>query len=508
MLCRGMRTLGQYIAIAALLSVLAQNSPAAMNPAIMLLLNNADKIKLVKTFPGDFDLVISPVVFDGQIWFSAADLEHGQELWRSDGTPEGTVMVTDINPGQNPSLPLFQTVYHGALYYFAMDASSGFELRKTFWDTGLNDYRTVLVKDIMPGANDSSDLVGGRLVPFKDRLFFVADDGVSGKEIWMSDGTAAGTVRVTDIAPGAASAYPQYLTVLDTAINNPFSLYGDILVFSASDGSTGRELWKIYRHFLMPYDYIVNQVRDICIPACDGSPGPIGLPFSFSLYQGDLYFSARENINGRELWRTNGYAAGTEMVKNIAPGNADGLSVQGGSLVFNDELYFPASSGTSVADLWRSDGTESGTYQAFNAGPDSLTLLNFIDNDGLFFSTVIETPSGTEATLWKRYWNQASLSWQAKPVSDLFVFPENSPIIFGANAALQDSMYFMGMTPEYGSSPAEYGLYKITEEDKVVRIVRGVPLHSAPLGLLAHQNTLYFFAKDEEGVVMLLKLNP
>lgn len=325
----------------------------------------------------------------------------------------------------------------------------------------------------------------------------------------MSDGTNAGTVRVTDIAPGAANADPQYLTVLDTTINNPLSFFGDILVFSARDGSTGRELWKIYRNIFVPHNYIAAQVRDICIPVCDGSPRPIGLPFSFSLYQGDLYFSATENTNGRELWRTDGSTGGTAMVKNIAPGNADGLAnMSMGSLVFNDELYFTAASGTSVADLWRSDGTESGTYQAFNAGPDSLTLLNFTDNDGLFFSTAIETPSGTEATLWKRYWDQASLSWQAKPVSDLLVYPENIAILWGTSAALQDSMYFMGITPEYGSSLAEYGLYKITEEDKVVRIVRGVPLHNAPSGLLAHQNTLYFFARDEEGVVMLLKLNP
>jgi ELWxxDGT repeat protein len=64
-------------------------------------------------------------------------------------------------------------------------------------------------------------------------LYFSADDGASGYELWKSDGTAAGTVRVKDISAGASSSTPFYLTNV-----------GGTLYFSANDGVSGNELWK------------------------------------------------------------------------------------------------------------------------------------------------------------------------------------------------------------------------------------------------------------------------
>src|SRR5262249_34349329 len=64
-------------------------------------------------------------------------------------------------------------------------------------------------------------------------LYFVADDGVHGRELWQTDGTAAGTMLVQDIAPGPLSSDPIALT-----------LGSGTLFFSASDGVHGRELWK------------------------------------------------------------------------------------------------------------------------------------------------------------------------------------------------------------------------------------------------------------------------
>ncbi|NCQ97766.1 MAG: hyalin, partial [Microcystis aeruginosa W11-06] len=90
---------------------------------------------------------------------------------------------------------------------------------------------TVLVGDIRPGSS-SSDPQNLRVVG--STLYFTADDGVNGGELWQSDGTAAGTVLVKDIRPGSYGSYPFSLTAV-----------GNTLFFTANDGVNGWELWAL-----------------------------------------------------------------------------------------------------------------------------------------------------------------------------------------------------------------------------------------------------------------------
>ena len=64
-------------------------------------------------------------------------------------------------------------------------------------------------------------------------LYFSAHDGASGRELWKSDGTEAGTVRVKDIRAGSVGSSPRDLTNV-----------GGMLYFKADDGVGGVELWK------------------------------------------------------------------------------------------------------------------------------------------------------------------------------------------------------------------------------------------------------------------------
>jgi ELWxxDGT repeat protein len=168
-----------------------------------------------------------------------------------------------------------------------------------------------LVKNI----NKSGDSFPEQLTAVGDTLLFSADDGVSGRELWKTDGTSAGTERLKDIWPGPEAGWPSSLAGI-----------GSLLYFSADDGVNGRELW-------------VSDGTSAGTRMLEIQPGPSGSdPYAFAEYNGLVYFSATTLATGRELWRTDGTLAGTELVQDLAPGVA--RSNPENLVAFAGELYF------------------------------------------------------------------------------------------------------------------------------------------------------------------------
>src|SRR4029078_5792497 len=129
----------------------------------------------------------------GTLYFSAEDATHGRELWLSDGTDAGTILVEDIRPGTDGSHPHSLAHVGETLYFIANDGEHGDER----WQSDGTEAGTSMVKDIAPGRPYCSR--SRSLTPFRGHLYFTADDGTHGCELWKTDGPSAGTVMVKDI---------------------------------------------------------------------------------------------------------------------------------------------------------------------------------------------------------------------------------------------------------------------------------------------------------------------
>src|SRR5205814_1395053 len=126
---------------------------------------------------------------------------------KSDGTAAGTVLVKDLYPGERSSAPVIVNV-NGTLFLCATTPDLGREL----WKSDGTAEGTVLVADLSPGAGST---YFGDAFAVGDTLFFAGavDDAFGGNtELYMSDGTEAGTVLVSDIVPGPGSSSPSNLT--------------------------------------------------------------------------------------------------------------------------------------------------------------------------------------------------------------------------------------------------------------------------------------------------------
>lgn len=185
---------------------------------------------------------------------------------------------------------------------------------------------TKIVKDIMPGTN--SGISGNSFTVYNNRLYFFANDGVTGNELWVTDGTTAGTQLLKDINTGIFSG-----------ISDPdFTEYNGKLYFRASDNIYGSELWTTDGTTAG-----TQLVKDIKLGTSGSGPG------WFFIYNNKLFFVA---LNF-DLWVTDGTSEGTTEIK---PDGGLSLPLSGSTqyfTVYDNALYFAAKYTTAGKELWK-----------------------------------------------------------------------------------------------------------------------------------------------------------
>jgi ELWxxDGT repeat protein len=330
---------------------------------------------LVKAiFPGRGSNPGDLIDVKGTLYFSATDALHGAtdpllrgELWKSDGTEAGTALVKAINHTPASSNPQELTDVNGTLFFTVDDGTHGRELWKS--TPTANGPVTTLVKDINPGPAPANPHY---LTAFRGAVFFAASDGTQ-TGLWKSDGTEAGTVLVKVITPylafyGTFGSSPQRMTVVN-----------DTLYFVATDRAHGYEVWKS------------DGTTAGTVPLTDLNPdtpdNPGLAPYNLTAVGSTLFFTATDNyyLRGYQLWKSDGTEAGTVMVKYISYGaRPEVLTDIGGTLYF-----------TTGGGLWKSDGTEAGTVLVRQTGTNIPSRIIDV-NGALFFTT-----DGFGRELWK-----------------------------------------------------------------------------------------------------------
>jgi len=310
--------------------------------------------------------------FNHKIIFPHKDEMHGKELWSSDGTVGAAQLLKDIDDTDQDSIQnsgVLKSVNIGFVHYFVA------------YEYGIGDglWRSDGI-DTIKLLGDKNTTIYGELTDVNGTLYFVAKDSEHDEELWKSDGTVEGTMLVSDIKTISsrraklASATPRRERAVLTTSSSPRDLTSvdGVLYFSAKDDTHGRELWRVNGDN-------VEMMSDI-----DGNYG-VGLYRSSKtaiVNAGDkLYFAVHnEDNHSMELWQKDGNTIKQWSNFNIIDTQIDNLAAVG------DTVFFYADDGTHGSELWKTTATGVEMVEDMVVGAGSSYFSSFISHQGnLFF---------------------------------------------------------------------------------------------------------------------------
>jgi ELWxxDGT repeat protein len=422
-----------------------------------LTLHKATLLKNIRTDDrGTFMVNLMKV---GKYWYFTASDYRGTELWRTDGTPQGTTIVKDINSGEN-GIIMREYVGMGGFLYFTFIFGNSSNNKIYLFRTDGTENGTV---EIPLNSNSTTTNVNPTsLRATSNRVFFLGFHQSHGdKTVWASDGTSLGTTllrRTPFLRPSSN------LTVVNNLL---FFTAGQLWLSDGTEAGTKIVLsqssnltptnpinltefkgklyfFGFYYLNLFEAGYAIiesdgTEVGTKIVHKIDDSVSGPGLLLFFLKKTADkLYFSTDNSVDNRvfDLWATDGTSSGTYKVKTISYNTyINRLEFA----VVNQRLYFQSYSSSNLpSQWWSTDGTEQGTYEIKLA--NSKAKLDFTSaqkfNNKLYLN--IYTPelgmelwSSDGTTSGTRLVDEVRTGANSSYVSSLMDFEDK--LLFGAN---------------------------------------------------------------------------
>ncbi len=435
-----------------------------------------------------------------------------RELWRTDGTPGGTWRLSTAAPYASYHQPEFRGPVGTGRYLFAADNASVPELHGTDGSS---------VETLLSGT--PVELLG----QVGSNYYFSKYDTTLGwYEVWRTDGTAAGTHRLTGFgtdsaiyevagdttrlfvrqrladvggADAPASRIFEYDLQTDEAtlihsipkvqggsIFPVFAFAQGRLYFDGANAVTGHELWA-----WESAAEGAHEVRNIAPESQTESASPE----NFIELDGKLFFTADDGHAGREWWTSDGTADGTRLLVDLWPGEESSqirYAFTGGG-----QLYFFAKDGFSDFKLWRSDGTAQGTTALLEVEPPTSPCSPLAVTEGTYVYFQAATDDHGD-----ELWRSDGTSSGTRRVTDIFPgSPDSQPCDLVPYAG---RIYFSATS---GAAPGERHLWSVDTRSLAVRSEAGLfpdpPGWATPV--LAWNGTLYLNVYTEDSGTQLWK---